>query len=147
MTFRPLIAYLLLEGVTIAHTVFIIQSVLFLEFLSLYLGGLLSGIIVGYLLVHRVRSRIEQHLISEAEISTSDSKELLGPRPYRWLIFIFFIFPILPVPTEGYELALSINTLLIGVVNGLVLVYFLFFIVWSFLRERDLGRKLTITIV
>jgi len=147
MTFRPLIGYLLLEGITIAHTVFIIQWVLFLEILPLYGGGLLIGIIAGHLSARRVRGHIEQKLIRGAEISTANSKELLGPQPYRWLIFIFFIFPFLPVPTEGYELALSINTLLIGVLNGLVAVYFLFLIMWSFLKERELGGKLTITIL
>lgn len=148
MRFRLFWGYLVLEVVSIILTTSLFQMAAILGLLSIHLGGFLLGAVIGILVGRRSWIYIQTYLTNRSENKDSNRADLrlLGPPPIVWTIFIYLIFYIFPNPLALTNFALVTFTVVDGILNGLIVIYFLYLSIKIFFKEKNIGEKIVLTV-
>ena len=149
MKFRPLIGYLIMVAALALLIISTWQFFLQIRLLYLYAIGVLVGFIAGVVLGRKAWLTIAPLIMNQTEMRGEEGYNLIGPRSYRWILYILIFYSLLiglPVSVEDFPNIWMFNSLVYGCLNGLMFTYFFTLTVLAFKKERTEGRKFLIVI-
>ena len=146
MNFRPLIGYMIFEGVALMLLAVELWGIHQLKFgVDVFIVGMVTGIVIGIPISMAAWNYIAGVLSNHKALTAKDSKKLFGPNKFQW-IFLLLIFHVFFYPLENRSGFLSVYVFAGGVLSGGASVYFLFLIVRVLLREHTLRHKIIIRV-